>query len=158
MFHLHPGMNGLITGIAVFLVLWLLVFYTRGAGPFNLDPNGVQNAFEPFLAKYLRIGEFVVGLASGSIVLLLRPALRVGANNAAHKRFYASPLFLLGWCVLYGILFMVWLTYHYEDYQHGTQHTRPAYTLSLTLGFSSLVCLGARIFLAYFHAEFGVQR
>jgi hypothetical protein len=35
---------------------------------------------------------------------------------------------------------MVWLIYHYEDYQHGAKHTRLAYAFSLTLGFSALAC------------------
>jgi hypothetical protein len=56
--------------------------------------------------------------------------------------FYATPLLLLGWCVVFGIGFMVWLIFHYEDYQHGNPHTRFAYSLSETFGFSSLVCFG----------------
>jgi hypothetical protein len=133
-------MNGLLVGLAIFVVVWLLVRYTiaRSPGPYNLDPKGVHGAFEPFLTKYLRMGEFVVGLAAGSIVLLIGSiALHNGGNLPL---FYASPLRLLGWCVVYGIAFMVWLTYHYEDYQHGVQHTRLAYVFSLTLGFSGLLC------------------
>ena len=55
---------------------------------------------------------------------------------------YASPLLLLCWCVVYGIGFMVWLIFNYEDVQHGNPHTREAYTLSETLGFTSLLCFG----------------
>ena len=48
--------------------------------------------------------------------------------------FYASPLLLLGLCVLYGVFFMVWLIYGYEMYQHDNIHTRFRYALSETLG------------------------
>ena len=136
------GIRGLLTGLAMFPAIWILVRLTivTGKGPFDLDPKGVPGAFEPFLAKYLRLGEFVVGLASGSIVLLIGSAA-LHNNNGSLPDFYASPLFLLGWCVLYGIAFMVWLLYHYEEHRHGTSpHTRPLYILSLTLGFSALAC------------------
>ena len=35
---------------------------------------------------------------------------------------------------------MVWLIFNYEEHQHGTPHTRIAYALSETLGFSSVAC------------------
>jgi hypothetical protein len=139
MWHLHPGVGGLLIGIAVFLAIGLPVYLTLRPGPFNLDPQGTPGAFEPFLTKYLRMGEFIVGLAAGSIVLLL-------GSSALHSKsgslpwFYASPLMLLGCCVVYGIAFMVWLIYHYEDFRHGAMHTRLAYAFNLTLGFSALAC------------------
>jgi len=58
----------------------------------------------------------------------------------AYHWFYASPLLLLAFCVIYGVGFMVWLIYNYEEHQHGNPHTRFAYALSLSLGFSSLAC------------------
>jgi hypothetical protein len=137
--HLFPGSYGLFVGLSIFPVIWIPVYCTRDHDDYNLDPQGVRGAFEPFLAKYLRISEFIIGLATGSIVLLV-------GSSALHDPIgrvpsaYASPLFLLATCVVYGIAFMVWLTYHYEDYQHGVKHTKVAYTLSLTLGFSSLAC------------------
>jgi hypothetical protein len=139
MFHPIPGIYGLLTGLAVLISMWTVTYLTREVGPFNLDPGGKPGAFEPFLAKYVRVGEFVVGLAAGSIVLLIgSSALHSPAGSL--PSYYASPLFLLGCCVLYGIAFMVWLIFHYEDHQHGAKHSRKAYALSLTLGFSSLAC------------------
>jgi len=35
---------------------------------------------------------------------------------------------------------MVWLIFSYEDYRHNNPHARFAYSLSETLGFSSLAC------------------
>jgi hypothetical protein len=139
MFHPLPGVYGLLVGLAVFAAVWMATYFTREDGPFHLDPGGKPSAFEPFLAKYLRVGEFIVGLAAGSIVLLIGSSA-LHSQTGSLPQYYASPLFLLGCCVLYGIAFMVWLIFHYEDYQHGAKHTRKAYSLSLTLGFSSLAC------------------
>jgi hypothetical protein len=138
--HVPPGICGLIVGLVVFPLIGLPIYFSLAKGPFNLDPQDKWNAFEPFLAKYLRLGEFIVGLATGSIVLLVG-SLALRGQSLILPWYYASPLYVLCWCVLWGIGFMVWLTYHYEDYQHGeTKHTRLAYALSLTLGFSALVC------------------
>lgn len=142
MWHVPSGTSGLIVALVVPFAIWVLVrsLIVTAKGPFNLDPNGVRGAFEPFLQKYLRVGEFIVGLATGSIVLLVGSSALHG-NGGHLPWFYASPLLMLAICVIYGIAFMVWFVYHYEDYQHDTtQHTRFAYALSLTVGFSSLAC------------------
>lgn len=133
------GIWGLLAAAAAFPALWFLFYTTRRRGPFNLDPKGKPNAFEPILAKYLRLAEFIVGLATGSIVLLIGSSSFHG-NNGLLPWYYASPMILLGCCVIYGVGFMVWMIFHYEDYQHGAEHTRTKYTLSLTLGFASLAC------------------
>lgn len=140
MHHVPPGIPGLIVGLVVFPLLGFPIYSSLAEGPFNLDPQDKWNAFEPFLSKYLRLEEFIVGLATGSIVLLVGSSSLRG-QSLTLPWYYASPLYVLCWSVLWGILFMVWLTYHYEDYQHGEiKHTRKAYALSLSLGFSSLMC------------------
>jgi len=45
MFHLKPGVSGLFAGIGLLGGLWLLIYYTRVPGPFNLDPKGKPGAF-----------------------------------------------------------------------------------------------------------------
>lgn len=139
--HPPPGFCGLVLGPLVFGAVWCLTYFTKASGPFNLDPQGVKNAFEPFLAKYLRMAEFIIGIATGSIVLLVGSSALHGQGGRL-PWFYASPLLALAWCVVWGILFMVWLIFHYEDYHHGNPHTKRAYALSETLGFSSLACFG----------------
>lgn len=134
------GLSGLIVGLAIFPSLWFACYLPLDPGPFDLDPKGRPGAFEPFLSKYLRLGEFIVGLATGSIVLLIGSANLHGQGGGVLPSFYASPLVLLGWCVLYGVGFMTWLLYHYEMHRHGEAHTRKKYALSLSLGFSSLAC------------------
>jgi hypothetical protein len=137
--HLPPGTSGVITGLGIFLAIGALAYATRGPGPFNLDPLNKPGAFEPFLAKYVRASEYVIGLATGSIVLLVGSSALHGQSGRL-PWFYASPLLLLAFCVIYGVAFMVWLIYNYEEHQHGNPHTRFQYSLSLSLGFSALAC------------------
>jgi len=94
---------------------------------------------QPFLDKYRRPAEFRIGLATGSIVLLVGSSALHGQNGHLPWH-YASPLLLLAWCVLYGLVFVAWLILHYVGYQHGDQHTKVLCSLSETLGFSSLAC------------------
>jgi hypothetical protein len=139
MFHVPAGSSGIAAGILVGSVMGVVSYLSLGEGPFNLDPRGERGTYEPFLAKYLRASEFIVGLATGSIVLLVGSSALHGQGGKL-PWIYASPLLMLAWCVLYGILFTAWQIFDYEEYQHGTEHTRKRYALSLTLGFSSLAC------------------
>jgi hypothetical protein len=141
MFRAPPGTSGLLVGLGIFLVIGAWAYLSIGPGPFELDPEGKPGAFEPFLAKYLRVTEFIIGLATGPIVFLIGSSALQGQGGRI-PRFFASPLLLLTICVVYGICFMVWLTYRYEMHQRGTSHTRLAYCLNLALGFSSLACFG----------------
>jgi hypothetical protein len=136
---LFPGFGGAVTGVAIPCLVFLLCYLAKGDGPFNLDPRGERNAFEPFLQKYLRLAEYIIGIATGSIVLLVGSSAFHGKGGHL-PGFYASPLLLLAYCVVYGIGFMVWMIYHYEDYQHENPHTKLAYAISETLGFSALLC------------------
>src|SRR6266478_2170670 len=117
MFYLPPGASGLITGVGIFLAIGTLAYSTRGPGPFNLDPQNRAGAFEPFLAKYIRVAEYVIGLATGSIILLVGSSALHGQSGHLPWT-YATPLLLLCWCVLFGLVFMVWLILNYEEYQH----------------------------------------
>jgi hypothetical protein len=90
------------------------------------------------LQKYLRLAEFTIGLATGSIVLLIGSSVLHGKDGRLPP-FYAAPLFVLATSVLTGISFMVSLVLGYEDVQHGNPHTARTYALIETLGFSSLL-------------------
>ena len=137
--HLVPGSAGLACGVLFFLAIWAMSYRTKSGGPFNFDPKGEKGAFEPFMAKYLRLAEFIIGLATGSIVLLVGSSVLHGQGGHL-PWFYASPLLLLGSCVVYAVFFMVWLIFSYEDYRHDNPHTRFKYSLNEALGFSSLSC------------------
>ena len=71
MFHRPPGTSGLLVGSAIGFLIGESVYLTRGPGPFNLDPQEKPGAFEPFLAKYIRVTEFIIGLATGPVVFLI---------------------------------------------------------------------------------------
>ena len=140
--HLMPGSRGITLGLAAPIMIWCGSYYTKQHELYNFDPKGVPGTFEPFLAKYLKIMETVVGLATGSIVLLVGSSALHGQTGRL-PWFFASPLYLLALCIVYGIAFSVWLTFHYEDYQHNNRHTKMHYALCETLGFAALFCFVA---------------
>jgi hypothetical protein len=122
--------------------MWTAAAYiTRGEGPFHLDPKGEKSAFEPFLQKYIKIAELVIGLASASIVLLVG-ASTFHSQGGHLPWFYASPLLLLALSVAYSVAFNAWLIYEYEEYCHGNKHNRLRYSISLASGLSALSCFG----------------
>ena len=139
MYHFFPGISGVVIGALAAATIAPISYKTKKFENYNLDPHNKAGAFEPFLPKYIRAAEFIIGLASGSIVLLVGSSA-LHAPTGHLPWVYATPLILLCWCVLYGVAFMVWLIFNYEEHQHGNPHTRLAYTLSETLGFSSLLC------------------
>jgi hypothetical protein len=139
MFHLFPGFCGALIGLLIFPAFYSILYVTKEFGEYNLDPQQQAGAFEPFLSKYIRLAEFMIGLASASIVLLVGSSALHGQNGHLPWH-YASPLLLLCWCILYGLVFMTWLILHYEGHRHGDRHTKAKYALSETLGFSSLTC------------------
>jgi hypothetical protein len=145
----HPfvGFTGAVSGPLIFgAILFGRWLPRRGAGPFNLDPQGVAGAFEPLLSKYIKAAEFIIGIATGSIVLLVgSSALRIeGGSISGHGGrlpwFFSSPLILLGWSVMFGVAFIVWEIFCYEEYQHGNPHTGLVYSTAEALGFGSLLC------------------
>lgn len=141
MWHPFPGFSACILCPLSLGVIFFVAYRTHQGGPFNLDPKNKPGGYEPFLAKYLRLSEFIIGLATGSIVLLVGSSSLHGQSG--HLPWvYATPLLLLAFSVLSGVCFMVWQIYDYEMYQHDTPHTRAGYALSEGLGFTSLLCFG----------------
>lgn len=137
----HPfaGFTGLLAGPIIVAGLATVLYLDKEYDVYDLDPKGAPGKFEPLLAKYIRAAEFVVGLASGSIVLLAGSAFL--HHPGGHLPWvFASPLLLLGWSILFGVAFIVWLIHSYESNQHGNPHTAKVYTVSETLGFGSLTC------------------
>ena len=139
MCHLFPGFSGFTVGVAVLICVWVVASLQTGSGSFTFDKPGQPGSFEARLTNYIRAGEFVVGLATSSIVLLVgSSALHAGGRL---PWIYASPLILLALSVVYGILFMVLLVFNYEAFQHNPGcYIRSRYVRNQALGFSSLVC------------------
>jgi hypothetical protein len=141
---MFAGFWGIVTAVGVPVVIGAICYATRRKTPaYNLDPLGKPGAFEPLLQKYLRLGEFTIGLATGSVVLLVGSSVLHGKDGHLPS-FYASPLLILAASVLLALAFMAYLILSYENVQHGNPHTAKAYSLSETLGFSSLLlfCVG----------------
>lgn len=138
--HLRPGTSGLLVGVGIFLLIWIIAHWRTPEGSYHFDAHGQKGSFEKLLSLYLRVAEVIVGLASGSIVLLVgSSAFRTSGRL---PWVFASPLFILAFCVLYGILFMLFEILNYEGYRHqGAQsYTRFRYARNQALGISTLLC------------------
>jgi len=139
MHRLPPGTSGFCIGLGLFgLIRFVADKRTSRNGPFTFEPGGVSGSFEPRLANYVRAVEYLLGLATGSIVLLV-------GSSAIHPNgtlpwVFASPLVVLGFCVVYGVLFMALMIYNYEEFLHHDNYTRTRYVRSQGLGFSALAC------------------
>jgi hypothetical protein len=142
MCHFFPGFSGSLTAALILLIAWVASYFGKKYASYDLDPGGVKGTFEPILARYLRIAEFIVGIDTGSIVLIVGSSALHGQSG--HLPWvYASPLILLGCSVVYAVIFMACLIMNDENVRHGNPHTRARYALSETFGFSSLGCFCA---------------
>jgi zinc transporter ZupT len=138
---LFPGFPGIATAVGLLAVVWLTVYLTGRREPIAFDPGGKHGEFgKRLLPMYLDITKFVLGLAAGSIVLLVGSLNFTQANGRSLKPF-ASPLFLVAMSIIYGVLFMILLALNYEHHlHHPDSYTRFQYTRNQSLGFGSLVC------------------
>jgi hypothetical protein len=151
-----PGFYGTVVGIGLFVVAWPLAWLllwprkqtSQGMSwykrlllnhNFNFEPPGDKGAFEKLLSNYLDIAKVVIGLASGSIVLLVSSASFRSSGRLPAS--FASPLFLLAGSILCAVFFMVFEIMNYEDFRHATRlYSRFKYSRNIALGFGSLLC------------------
>jgi hypothetical protein len=143
---LFAGFSGVSTALALFALIWL----STRREPVVFDPEGKHGEFgQRLLPMYLDIAKFVLGLAAGSIVLLVGSLNMVGSLNInqSHARTlkaFASPLFLVAMSVIYGVLFMILLVLNYEYHLHHPNdplsYSRFNWTRNQSLGFSALAC------------------
>jgi hypothetical protein len=139
--HLFPGFSGMVVSLFTPAGLFIAVFRSTKNGAFEFDAKGEKGSFEKLLPVYLRVAEVVIGLAAGSIVLLVGSS--AFHQNARLPWFFASPLSLLAASIIYGILFMVFLIRDYETYRAANgshSYTRFKYTRNQTFGYSGLLC------------------
>ena len=54
---MFAGFSGIIVVVSIFAVIGVTCYATKKGRNFNLDPGGVRGAFDPFLAKYLHLGQ-----------------------------------------------------------------------------------------------------
>jgi zinc transporter ZupT len=141
---LFPGFPGVATAVGLFALIWLLVYLKTRGQPVEFDPGGKHGEFgRTLLPMYLDITKFVLGLAAGSIVLLVG-SLNLNHPNSRSLQSFASPLFLVAMSIIYGVLFMILLALNYEHHLHHPHdprsYTRFKYTRNQSLGFGALVC------------------
>jgi len=141
---LFPGFPGIATAVGLFALIWLFIYLESRGKPVVFDPGGKHGEFgKRLLPMYLDITKFVLGLAAGSIVLLVG-SLNFNQSNGRSLRPFASPLFLVAMSIIYGVLFMISLALNYEYHLHhpndSRSYTRFQYTRNQSLGFGALVC------------------
>jgi hypothetical protein len=141
---LFRGFPGVATAVILFAVIWLVVFLRTKGKTVVFDPATRPGEFgKRLLPMYLDITKFVLGLAAGSIVLLVG-SLNFNQPSARSLKAFASPLFLVAMSIIYGVLFMIFLTLNYEHHLHHPNdphsYTCFKYTRNQSLGFGSLVC------------------
>lgn len=143
-----PGFSGIAVGVLICPALWWIIWLTLPPGPFDMDIHGEKGTFIPLLSMYVDIAKFVIGLASGSIALLVGSAIfhsngGVGPVLAT----FTSPLFVLVLSLIWGVLFMPFLALDYEAYRHHEKpYTRFNYARNQAFGFSSLACFALGYF------------
>ena len=140
MYHILAGTGGCILNAAVFSSAWLICYRIADHEAFTFELRG-PGSFESRLANYTKTAETLIGLSSGSVVLLAGSSIL--KSNGRLPWFYASPLALLGMSVVCGIFFIGLLNFFYEGYLNfPNSYTRLKYSLVQALGFSSLICFG----------------
>jgi hypothetical protein len=140
---LFPGFPGVATAVGLFALIWLIIYLKSKGEPVVFDPGGKHGEFgKRLLPMYLDITKFVLGLAAGSIVLLVG-SLNFTQSNARSLKAFASPLFLVAMSIIYGVLFMIFLVLNYENHRNhpdANSYTRFKYTRNQAFGFSALAC------------------
>ena len=150
------GLRGIEVGIGLFIFAWALAWLllwprkqiSQGMSwfkrlrlnhDFDFEPPKDKGAFEKFLSNYLDLAKVVIGLASGSIVLLVGSASFRSSGRLPAS--FASPLYLLAESILGAVFFMVFEIMNYEDFRNGTRdYSRFKYSRNIALGFGSLLC------------------
>jgi hypothetical protein len=139
MAHLFPGFSGTAFTIATGLTVLANRKRSKGSENYNLGPGGDPKAYDPILARYIRFSEYMIGLGTGSIVLIVGSSALHGQGGHL-PWFYASPLLLICGSVVFGLLFMAAQLVTMEEALHGNPHTAFSYALNEALGYSSLLC------------------
>jgi hypothetical protein len=119
--------------------MWVFRRVSKQHSEYNLGPGGDPHEYEPIMNRYIRLAEFIIGAATGSIVLIIGSSAFHGQQGRL-AWFYASPLILVAASVVFGICFMACQVLTYEEVLHGNPHSASQYALNETLGFSSLLC------------------
>jgi len=96
---LFPGFPGVATAVGLFALIWPVVYLKSNGQPVVFDPEGKHGEFgKRLLPMYLDITKFVLGLAAGSIVLLVG-SLNFNQSNNRSLKSGCGIVFLRGDCI-----------------------------------------------------------
>jgi hypothetical protein len=142
----HFSSPGFLTGLTIFLLCygfaWVRVKKPKEGFSYTFEPDRRPGSFEPVIARYTKLAEVIIGLATGSIVLLVGTnGLRNGINTKLPSS-YGPPLVLLAMSVVFIVTFISLCSYTYEEWQHHKNYSHHKYRLNVALGFAGLFCFG----------------
>jgi hypothetical protein len=133
-----PGVPGILIAIFVAVACYAASCIAVKPGAYPIDHAGPRS-FEPGMTRYTRLVEFIVGLATGSIVLL--GGSSVLKSGGKLPRAYGTPLVLLAMSVVFSVIFLALFVYSYEESLHDPKfYNHYIYRSVFTLGFSALFC------------------
>ena len=140
-----PGFAGIATALGLFVIVWLIVWLrTKPTASNYFEPEGAEGEFgQRLLPIYLDITKLILGIAAGSIVLLVGSSNLIQQSAGRSLKSFASPMFVVAMSIIYGVLFMTLLVLNYEHHRHhpaSNSYTRFKYTRNQALGFSALAC------------------
>ncbi len=108
---------------------------TRDPQTGEILSGGEEVDFDPRHGHYMKCAEVLITLASASLVFI--PTLHVSTLLSK----LAFPMVLLGFTVVYALLFMALLTYFYEMFLFNpASFTAFRSSTIFTLGFSAFTC------------------
>jgi hypothetical protein len=132
-----PGTIGVGAGIGVFICLFLGIGAKLEDARFQFSPS-----FDKLLQIYLDVVKFILTMAGGGIVLVVSATIfRSDKPATPLPPRFASPLAILAFTILYGVLFMAFLARSYEISKRDSNvYTRWRYARNQALGFSAIIC------------------
>lgn len=134
----NSGVCGLWAAIGIFVFFCVCASIAIPKGKYTFEREG-QGSFEPSLERYFRLTEFIVGLATGTIVLLTGTSIFHSSGRLPQP--YGSPMMLVAMSIVWLILFVSCTTFFYEDSKyHPENYTHIRYRLIQAFGFSGLLC------------------
>jgi hypothetical protein len=145
--------------ILLFLCVFAKTFLSkRGSQYFYMDPQDNLTGpddprterlrgrrFEPIMERYMDFAKTIIGLAAGSITLLigiLGFLLKDVSATVAGRIDMGPPIICFCFCILYLVLFLGSLTACFESYLvNPTSYTPFWYSLNISLAYSGVLCL-----------------
>jgi hypothetical protein len=151
-----PIIGATCVAIAVFVIIAIRNYRQLGPGRYatftpperirhpvtgQIVETGQTVAFEPRHEHYLKVAEVITTLSSASFVFLL------SLHSSHSVMLFPFAMVLLGFSIVYAVLFMALITYFYEQFLYDpAMYSNRRQSIIVGLGFGALLCFA----LAYF--------